>query len=58
MISKATGLGKGSLYHFVPGGKDEMMVAVLTDIDRYLEDNAFAPLRSREDTADALSTMF
>ena len=24
-ITKATGLGKGSLYHFFPGGKAEIM---------------------------------
>lgn len=57
-FSKATGLGKGSLYHFFPGGKDEMMVAVLTDIDRWFEDKVFAQLRNREDTANAISTMF
>ena len=33
LISKATGLGKGSLYHFFPGGKEEMAVAVLAEID-------------------------
>lgn len=58
LISKATGLGKGSLYHFFPGGKDEMMVAVLTDIDQWFEENVFAQLRSREDPADTISAMF
>lgn len=29
LLSKATGLGKGSLYNFFPGGKEEMMEAVL-----------------------------
>jgi TetR/AcrR family transcriptional regulator, lmrAB and yxaGH operons repressor len=58
LISKATCLGKGSLYHFFPGGKDEMMVAVLTDIDQWFEDNVFAQLRSREDPAEAISVMF
>jgi AcrR family transcriptional regulator len=24
LLSQATGLGKGSLYHFFPGGKEEM----------------------------------
>jgi TetR/AcrR family transcriptional regulator, lmrAB and yxaGH operons repressor len=58
LISKATGLGKGSLYHFFPGGKDEMMVAVLTDIDQWFEDNVFAQLRGREEHVDAISAMF
>ena len=33
VIGKRTGLGKGSLYHFFPGGKEEMAAAVLTEID-------------------------
>ena len=32
LISERTGLGKGSLYHFFPGGKEEMAAAVLDDI--------------------------
>ena len=28
-ITARTGLGKGSLYHFFPGGKEEMAAAVL-----------------------------
>lgn len=43
-ISAATGLGKGSLYHAFPGGKDEMAAAVLADIDAWFENNVFAPL--------------
>ena len=30
-ITEKTGLGKGSLYHFFPGGKAEMAAAVLAD---------------------------
>ena len=33
LISEGTGLGKGSLYNFFPGGKGEMLAAVLTGID-------------------------
>ncbi len=29
LLSKATGLGRGSLYHHFPGGKEDMAVAVL-----------------------------
>ena len=32
VIGEATGLGRGSLYHFFPGGKREMAEAVLADI--------------------------
>lgn len=58
IISKATGLGKGSLYNFFPGGKAEMMTAVLAEIDTWFEANVFAPLRSTEDPPIALSAMF
>ena len=32
VITEATGLGKGSLYHFFPGGKEELAAAVLADL--------------------------
>lgn len=47
-ISAATGLGKGSLYHFFPGGKDEMLSAVLAEIDGWFERAVFAPLRTKQ----------
>lgn len=43
-LSKATGLGKGSLYNFFPGGKEEMMDAVLENIDGWFANAIFAPL--------------
>jgi len=43
-ISKATGLGKGSLYHAFPGGTEDMAAAVLADIDGWFETNVFMPL--------------
>ena len=58
LISKATGLGKGSLYHFFPGGKAEMARAVLVEIDGWFEANVFAPLRGAEDPAGAVAAMF
>jgi TetR/AcrR family transcriptional repressor of lmrAB and yxaGH operons len=45
-IGKATGLGKGSLYHFFPGGKPQMAEDVLAEMDAWFEGNIFAPLRS------------
>src|SRR5471032_82545 len=32
-ICEGTGLGKGSIYHFFPGGKEEMADAVLAEIE-------------------------
>lgn len=48
-ITAATGLGKGSLYHHFPGGKDEMAAAVLAQIDRWFEAAVFAPLHEHGD---------
>lgn len=44
-IANATGLGKSSLYHYFPGGKDEMAVAVLERIDAWMNARALAALR-------------
>ena len=57
-ISKATGLGKGSLYNFFPGGKAEMLQTVLSDIRGWFETNIFAPLTEEEAPQDALDRMF
>src|SRR5215216_2499764 len=48
LISEATGLGKGSLYHFFPGGKAQMASEVLAEIDSWFERNIFAPLCSSD----------
>jgi TetR/AcrR family transcriptional regulator, lmrAB and yxaGH operons repressor len=57
LISEATGLGKGSLYHFFPGGKQQMAAEVLAQIDNWFEVNIFAPLRSSDDPARAVARM-
>jgi AcrR family transcriptional regulator len=57
LISEATGLGKGSLYHFFPGGKQQMAAEVLDEIDNWFEVNIFAPLRSSDDAAPAIAAM-
>lgn len=44
-LSKATGLGKSSLYHHFPEGKDDMVAAVLDHLETSLEASVFAPLR-------------
>jgi len=56
-ITERTGLGKGSLYHFFPGGKEEMAAAVLADVDTWFERNIFVPLREGEPHA-AIATMW
>jgi TetR/AcrR family transcriptional regulator, lmrAB and yxaGH operons repressor len=45
-LCAATGLGKGSLYNFFPGGKEEMAAAVLADVDAWFTASIFDPLRS------------
>ena len=57
LITQATGLGKGSLYHFFPGGKQQMAAEVLDEIDRWFEVNVFAPLRDSDDPGSAVAAM-
>jgi AcrR family transcriptional regulator len=45
-LSAATGLGRGSLYNFFPGGKEEMASAVLADVDEWFTTGVFRPLRA------------
>jgi TetR/AcrR family transcriptional repressor of lmrAB and yxaGH operons len=56
-ITRATGLGKGSLYHQFPGGKDEMATAVLDEIGAWFETHIYAPLRTAPDPASAIRAM-
>ena len=58
VIGERTGLGKGSLYHFFPGGKEEMAEAVLAEIDGWFAAHIFAPLRDETDAARAIARMF
>lgn len=44
-LSKATGLGKSSLYHYFPDGKDDMVRAVLEHLEGVLRERVFTPLR-------------
>jgi TetR/AcrR family transcriptional regulator, lmrAB and yxaGH operons repressor len=57
LITQATGLGKGSLYHFFPGGKQQMATEVLDEIGRWFEDNIFVPLRQTDDPGRAIAAM-
>jgi TetR/AcrR family transcriptional regulator, lmrAB and yxaGH operons repressor len=58
LIGEATGLGKGSLYHFFPRGKEEMASAVLAEIDAWFEQHVFAPLRDTDPPEDGIAAMF
>ena len=58
MITKATGLGKGSLYHLFPGGKQQMAAEVLAEIDGWFVRNVFVPLREAEDARAGIAHMF
>ncbi|MGO4449197.1 TetR/AcrR family transcriptional regulator [Phyllobacterium sp. TAF24] len=57
VIGEKTGLGRGSLYHFFPGGKDEMATAVLQHIDAWFEERIYRPLRQSDDPQAAISAM-
>ncbi|UJP09531.1 TetR/AcrR family transcriptional regulator [Microbacterium sp. KUDC0406] len=56
VLESATGLGRGSLYNFFPGGKEAMAEAVLDDVDRWFHERIFAPLR--DGTSGGVESMF
>lgn len=56
-ISEATGLGKASLYHHFPGGKDEMVEAVLDYLEHWMEQNILQLLKSQDDPKSRLQLM-
>ncbi len=58
VITQRTGLGRGSLYHFFPGGKAEMAAAVLEDIDAWFDHEIFVPLRMATDPRAAINAMW
>ena len=45
-ISESTGLGKSSLYHHFPNGKEEIALQVLAHLEEQLERALFEPMRS------------
>ena len=56
-IEAATGLGKGSLYHFFPNGKEQMAAEVVADISLWFEENLFTRL-AVEDHEASIGAMF
>lgn len=45
-LSTATGLGRSSLYHYFPGGKEEMARAVFDRVDAWMHDAVLAPMHA------------
>lgn len=56
-ISAATGLGRSSLYHYFPGGKDDMAAAVIDYARDALEAGVFAALRGDAPLAQRVDGM-
>jgi TetR/AcrR family transcriptional regulator, lmrAB and yxaGH operons repressor len=56
-ISEATGLGKASLYHHFPGGKDEMVQEVMNYLDRWLAENVLSNLQGNGTALEKLQQM-
>ena len=50
-------LGRSSLYHHFPDGKDDMVRAVLVQLERELRETVFDPLRHRVPPASESRTM-
>lgn len=57
IISKHTGLGKSSLYHFFPNGKKEMLETVLKSIEQWFEANVFTELEKCSDPYQGICHM-
>jgi TetR/AcrR family transcriptional repressor of lmrAB and yxaGH operons len=45
-ITSRTGISKGSLYHFFPGGKEQMAAEVLAEIDGWFVNHVYQPLET------------
>ncbi|MGL5941291.1 MAG: TetR/AcrR family transcriptional regulator [Waterburya sp.] len=56
-ISQFTGLGKASLYHHFPGGKEDMVNAVLEYSENWLEEKILKLMRAKNNPRDRLNEM-
>jgi AcrR family transcriptional regulator len=56
-LSRASGLGKSSLYHYFPGGKEDMARAVLEEVGRWMGERVLAPLAASGPPPRRLSRM-
>jgi AcrR family transcriptional regulator len=57
-ISDSTGLGKSSLYHHFPKGKEQIALEVLGHLEAQLETALFEPMRSNGTPRQKLDRMF
>ncbi|MBW4443368.1 MAG: TetR/AcrR family transcriptional regulator [Plectolyngbya sp. WJT66-NPBG17] len=57
LISEATGLGRASLYHHFPNGKQEMAEAVLEYAGQWFGENILAPLQGEGTPAGRIAVM-
>jgi TetR/AcrR family transcriptional repressor of lmrAB and yxaGH operons len=56
-LSKASGLGRASLYHYFPGGKEAMAEAVLNEVNQKFADLVIKPLGEKGKPRDRLVAM-
>ena len=56
-ISEATGLGKASLYHHFPQGKEQMAREVLMLVDQAVDEHFIAPLKANGSPKQKLTNM-
>lgn len=56
-IAESTGLGRASLYHRFPGGKEEMALAALGRADNIFGDYVLAPLAEKGEPAERVRRM-
>ena len=56
-LAQATGLGKASLYHYFPKGKEEMAAAVLECAEAWLTKTVLAPLKEDQDPVAKIQAM-
>jgi AcrR family transcriptional regulator len=56
-LTEATGLVKASLYHRFPGGKEEMVDAILSEVDRQFAEYALAPALQEGDPKERARRM-
>ncbi len=56
-LSQATGLVRASLYHYFPGGKEEMAAAVLGRANAWLEERVLSPLAGPGAPAERIEAM-
>jgi TetR/AcrR family transcriptional regulator, lmrAB and yxaGH operons repressor len=57
LISEATGLGKASLYHHFPGGKRDMLIAVLETLEEKFHREVLSPLAADGNPARRIGAM-